>query len=67
MEFGLGFSRGLWGGTIWIVDALYVRPKWSTIAKGTPAPTKQAAFHNQPSRITAWGLFVFRRVMLTAL
>jgi hypothetical protein len=36
------------------------RRKWSTIHKAALAPTKQAAFHNQPSRFIAWRLFVAR-------
>jgi hypothetical protein len=35
--------------------------KWSTIPKAAPARTKQAAVHNQPSRLTAWRLFVSLR------
>jgi hypothetical protein len=36
-----------------------LRRKWSTIPKAAPAPTKQAALHNQPSRFTVWRLFVW--------
>ena len=37
-----------------------LRRNWSTILKASPAPAKAAAFHNQPSRFTAWRLFVSR-------
>jgi hypothetical protein len=36
-----------------------LRRKWSTIPKATPA------FRNQPSRFTAWRLFVSRALTLT--
>jgi hypothetical protein len=37
-----------------------LRCKWRTILKAAPAPTKTAAFDNQPSRFNAWRLFVLR-------
>jgi hypothetical protein len=37
-----------------------LRRKWSTIPKAAPHLNKAAAFHNQPSRFTAWRLFVSR-------
>ena len=38
-----------------------LRRKWSTILKAAPAPTKTAAFNNQPSRFTAWRLLFHTR------
>jgi hypothetical protein len=35
-----------------------LRRKWSAIPKAAPAPNDAAAFHNRPSRFTAWRLFV---------